>query len=63
MPKATAAAPYQPVALSDLTSENVAQHINSAIQFLDKFMKSGQKRREALGGNGEHILNFAVVQL
>jgi hypothetical protein len=63
MPKVSAAAPYQPIALSDLTPENVADHIRSATQFLDKFKKTSVKRRHALGGDGKHILKFTAVHL
>ena len=64
MPKAAAAAPrYEPVPLSDLTPENVAEHINSATQFLEKFKKTGRSKRDALGGDSKHTLIFGAVHL
>ena len=63
MPKAAAAPAYQPIPLSDLSPENVVGHINNATQFLDKFRKTSRKRRDALGGDGEHLPKNSAVHL
>lgn len=55
MPKAPSAPPYEPIPASELTPENVGEHIESANDYLVKFKRTAKNKRGAIGGDGMHI--------